>query len=301
MSTRIVRRVLLSCALSTAALAHAQSSAPASPVIEQLRSQGRIVLAHRESSVPFSYLGPDRQPMGYALDICKRLVQAIQARLGLPALAIEYRLVTAANRIEAIEKGEAHLECGSTTNNAERRQRVAFTIPHFITGARMLVRADSPIDRFDHPALKRVASTRGSTPLAAMRRVKGERFLPVEIVEADDHEKGVQMVERGEVDAFVMDDVLLYGLAAQRADPKALRVTGRFITTEPLAIMLTRNDAAFKKIVDDEMRRLILEREIHPIYARWFEQPIPPRNQPLNLPISYLLRDFWKYPSDQVP
>lgn len=301
MSTHAVRCVLLSCALAACGVAQAQAPVPTGPVLDTLRAQGRIVVAHRESSVPFSYLGPDGQPMGYALDICKRLVQAVQARLGLPALAIEYRMVTSANRIETIEKNQAQLECGSTTNNAERRQRVAFTIPHFITGARFLVKADSPIDRIDHPALKRLVSTRNSTPLAALRRIKGERLLPVEILEAEDHEKAVQMVERGQADAFVMDDVLLYGLAAQRVDPKALRVTGRFVTTEPLAIMLPPNDPAFKKIVDDEMRRLIVEREIHPIYARWFEQPIPPRNQSLNLPISYLLRDFWKYPSDQVP
>lgn len=287
--------------LSAPGYAQTNPQTPSGPVIDQLRAQGRIVLAHRESSTPFSYVGSDGRPMGYALDICKRLAQALQGRLGLPALAIEYRMVTPSNRIDAIEKGEAHLECGSTTNNAERRKRVAFTIPHFITGARFLVKANSPIDRLDHPALNRVVSTRNTTPLAALRSIKPERNLPMQILEAEDHEKAVQMVERGEADAFVMDDVLLFGLAANRSDPKSLKVTGRFITTEPLAIMLPRNDPAFKKLVDEEMRRLILSRDIYPIYQRWFEQPIPPRNQSLNLPVSYLLRDFWKYPTDQVP
>lgn len=292
---------LLSCWAAASCFAQAAPSTPSGPVIDQLRAQGRIVLAHREASVPFSYLGADRQPVGYALDVCKRLAQAVQGRLGLPALTVEHLMVTPANRIDAIAQGQAHMECGSTTNNAERRKRVAFTIPHFITGARFLVKADSAIDRIDHPDLKRVVSTRNSTPLAALRSIKAERNLPIEILEADDHDKALQMVERGEVNAFVMDDVLLFGLIANRPDPRALKVTGRFITTEPLAIMLSRDDPAFKKLVDEEMRRLILSRDIYPIYQRWFEQPIPPRNQTLNLPVSYLLRDSWNYPTDLVP
>lgn len=277
------------------------SASDSGPVIEQIRAQGHIVIGHRESSVPFSYLGPDKRPIGYAVDVCRRLAAAVQARLALPALPIEYLQLTPANRIEMIETGKAQLECGSTTNNAQRREKVAFTIPHFITGARMLVKANSGIDRIDQPEVKRVAVTRNTTPLAAVRRIQAERGLRFEIVETEDHEKAVQMVERGEAQAFVMDDVLLYGLASTRSDPKALKVVGRFITTEPLAIMLPKGDPAFKKIIDDEMRRLIFSREIHAIYQRWFEQPIPPNGQPLNLPISYLLRDFWKYPTDQVP
>lgn len=293
--------LLLLAGVASSMAAPGPAGAETGPVIDQIRTQQRMVLAHRESSIPFSYVGPDARPVGYALDICKRLADAVKARLGLPAMEVVYRQVTPANRIEAIEKGEAHLECGSTTNNASRREKVAFTIPHFITGARFLVKADSPIDRIDHPALKRVVSTRNTTPLAAVRRINAERALRLEILEAEDHEKAVQMVERGEADAFAMDDVLLFGLAANRAEPKALKVTGRFMTTEPLAIMLPKGDPAFKKLIDDEMRRLILSREVYPIYQRWFEQPIPPSNRPLNLPVSYLLRDFWKYPSDQVP
>ncbi len=298
---RRTRHVLLAAVFaSLCGAAHANPTL-SGPVIDQLRATKQIVLAHRESSVPFSYVGPDKQAIGYALDVCKRVVLALQTRLGIPQLEVVYRQVTPANRMDVIANGEAHMECGSTTNNADRRKKVAFTVPHFITGARMLVKADSPIDRIDHPDVKRLVSTRNTTPLTALKRINAERYLRLEIVEAEDHEKAVQMVERGEVAAFVMDDVLLYGLASNRADPKALKVTGRFITTEPLAIMLPPNDPAFKKIVDDEMRRLILSREIHPIYDRWFMQPIPPRNLPMNLAMSYLLRDFWKYPTDQVP
>ena len=125
--------------------------------------------------------------------------------------------------------------------------------------------------------------------------------MGITILEAPDHARGLEMVEKGEADAFLMDDVLLYGLAANRPNPKALKVVGRFMTTEPLAIMLPKADPDFKKLVDDEMRRLITSREINPIYDKWFAKPIPPNNTTLNLPISYLLRDFWKYPTDFVP
>lgn len=285
----------------TAQLAGAAPAPLSGPVIDRIRAQGSIVIAHRESSVPFSYVGPGQRPMGYALDICRKLALAVQTRLAMPDLAVAYRQVTPANRLEVIESGQAQFECGSTTNNAARRDKVAFTIPHFITGARLLVKASSPIDRLDHPDIRRVASTRNTTPLAAVKRVMAERALRFELIETEDHEKGVQMVERGEADAFVMDDVLLAGLASTRPDPRALKVVGRFLTTEPLAIMLPKGDAAFKKIADDEMRRLIFSRELNAIYQQWFEKPIPPANVSLNLPPSYLLRDLWKFPTDQVP
>ena len=276
-------------------------AAHASPVVDQIRAQGKLVLAHRESSVPFSYLDAQGQPVGYALDICRRLASAVQQKLGMDKLSVELLQVTPANRIETVAQNKAQLECGSTTNNASRREKVAFTIPHFITGARLLVKADSPVDRIDHPQLKTVVSTRNTTPLTALRRLDLERFLKLRILEAEDHQQAVGMVERGEADAFAMDDVLLFGLAAGRPDPKALKVVGRFFTTEPLAIMLPKDDPVFKKIVDDEMRRLIYSGEIKSIYATWFEKPIPPKGVALNLPISYLLRDFWKYPTDKVP
>jgi len=209
--------------------------------------------------------------------------------------------VTPANRIAMVAEGKADLECGSTTNNAERRQKVAFTIPHFITGARMLVRADGKIERFEDLDGKKLVSTKGTTPLKAAEQANRERLLHITILEAPDHAKAVDMVEKNEADAFVMDDVLLFGLAANRAKPEALKVVGKFLTTEPLAIMLSKDDAEFKKLVDEEMRRLIVSKEIQPIYDKWFLKPIPPNDKALNLPVSYLLRDFWKYPSDFVP
>lgn len=274
----------------------------AQTVLEKVSAGGALVIAHRESSVPFSYIDPKSgKPIGYAIDLCLRLADVVRKKTGMKDMPVEMLQVTAANRLAMVEQHKADLECGSTTNNAERRQKVAFTVPHYITGARLLVKASSSIDRLEDLAGKKLVSTKGTTPLKAAEQANRSHLMGITIVEAPDHERGVEMVEKGEADAFLMDDVLLYGLAAGRPHPAALKVVGRFVTTEPLAIVLPKNDPEFKKLVDDEMRRLITSREIYPIYDKWFAKPIPPNNASLNLPVSYLLRDFWKYPSDQVP
>nr|WP_246312388.1 amino acid ABC transporter substrate-binding protein [Aquabacterium terrae] len=279
----------------------AAAGAAAGPVLDRIKSKGTLVIAHRESSVPFSYLDADKKPVGYAVDLCLKLADAIKKKLGVTALKTEYLMVTPQNRIAAIAEGKADLECGSTTNNAERRKQVAFTVPHYITGARYMVRADSPITVLAQFEGKKLVSTKGTTPLKAIDQANRDQLLRINILEAPDHGKAVQMVESGEADGFAMDDVLLYGLIAGRPDPSKLKVIGKFLTIEPLAIMLSKDDPDLKRVVDDEMKRLISSREANKIYERWFAQPIPPKNTALNLPMNYLLKDFWKYPTDQVP
>jgi ABC-type amino acid transport substrate-binding protein len=283
------------------ALAGFASAAPAGPVLDRIKAKGGITLAHRESSSPFSYLDADKKPVGYALDLCQRVAEAVKRKLGLSTLRIDHLMVTPSNRIAAIAEGKADLECGSTTNNAERRQQVAFTVPHYITGARYMVRADSPIAVLSQFEGKKLVSTQGTTPLKAIDQTNRDQLLRIQILEAPDHAKAVQMVESGEADGFAMDDVLLYAQIAGRPDPSKLKVVGKFLTIEPLAIMLSKDDPEFKRVVDDEMKRLIHSREAYKLYERWFMQPIPPKNTSLNLPMNYLLKDFWKYPTDLVP
>jgi ABC-type amino acid transport substrate-binding protein len=283
------------------ALAGFASAAPAGPVLDRIKAKGGITLAHRESSSPFSYLDADKKPVGYALDLCQRVAEAVKRKLGLSTLRIDHLMVTPSNRIAAIAEGKADLECGSTTNNAERRQQVAFTVPHYITGARYMVRADSTIAVLSQFEGKKLVSTQGTTPLKAIDQTNRDQLLRIQILEAPDHAKAVQMVESGEADGFAMDDVLLYAQIAGRPDPSKLKVVGKFLTIEPLAIMLSKDDPEFKRVVDDEMKRLIHSREAYKLYERWFMQPIPPKNTSLNLPMNYLLKDFWKYPTDLVP
>ncbi|MCK9688238.1 amino acid ABC transporter substrate-binding protein [Scleromatobacter humisilvae] len=270
------------------------------PVLDRIRSTGKIVLAHRESSVPFSYYDANKKPVGYAIDLCKDVAEAVRKHLGLKTIEIAYVPITTANRIDTIASGKADLECGATTNNAERRQKVAFTIPHYITGTRFAVRADSPIaelNQFEHHVL---VSTAGSTPFKSVDQANKDRLLGIDVKPVKDNAEAMAMLANKSADGFAMDDVQLYGLIAESPVPSQFKVVGKFITIEPLAIMLSKDDAAFKKVVDDEMRHLIRSGEGEKIYNRWFMAPIPPRNVTMNLPMSYLLRDSWKYPSDAV-
>lgn len=279
----------------------ALSGVSAAGVLDKIQAGGALVIAHRESSVPFSYIDTrSGKPVGYALDLCLRLAEAVRKQTGRKDMKVEFLIVTPANRMAVIEQGKADMECGSTTNNAQRRQTVAFTVPHFITGARMLVKAESTVNAMEDLKGKKLVSTKGTSPMALVTQANRQRLMGITIVEAPDHARALEMVEKGEADAFVMDDVLLNGLAAARPDPRALKVVGKFLSTEPLAIMLPKADTAFKKLVDEEMKRIITSREIHPIYEKWFLQPIPPSSTNLNLPISYLLRDFWKYPTADI-
>lgn len=290
-----IKGAVVLAAMGFALLGHAGS------LLDKVKSEGRLTIAHRDASIPFSYLDAQGKPVGYAMDICRQMAKAIQTSLGLSQLPLDFIQVSSANRMEKMEKQEALLECGSTTNNASRREKVQFAIPHYIAGARLLVKTESPISNIDSPQLQRLVSTKGSTPVNAVKRIARDKGLKFTIAEADGHVQALEMVERGEADAFAMDDVLLYGLAATRPNPKALKVVGRFLTIEPLAIMYPKGDEAFGKIINDEMRRLIRTGELETIYATWFEQPIPPKGAVLSLPPSYLLRDLWKYPSASMP
>jgi glutamate/aspartate transport system substrate-binding protein len=293
--------LLWPCAAATwAAPASGAVATAAQPVLDHIRQTGTITLAHRESSVPFSYLDGQGQPVGYAVDLCLKLVAAVREQTRLKRLNVQWLKVSGADRLAKIEQHAADIECGSTTNNAERRTKVAFTVPHYITGARFLVPADSKVEKLADFEGLRLVSTKGTTPLKALTAANNDRMLRIKVLEAPDHAAAVQMVEKREADGFVMDDVLLFGLRSNMASPEAYKVVGKMLTIEALAMMLPKDDPAFKAIIDAEMKRLIRSGEAQAIYQRWFLAPIPPRGQVLNLPMNYLLRDFWKVPTDKL-
>ena len=295
--TKTLGTALVAVVLAAAGL----SPAAAGPVLDRVAKGDSLNLGYRDASVPFSYLDANAKPVGYALDLCLQIAESIRKKTSAKAMKIAFVPVTSANRIQLVAEGKVDLECGSTTNNADRRTKVAFAIPHFITGARLLVRTDDPATRLEDLAGKTVVSTKGSTPLKALTQANRDRLLQLKVVEAPDHQKAVEMVEKGEADAFAMDDVLLFGLRAGREKPESLKIIGKFMTTEALAIAMPKDDAELKKLVDDTLRQLIQSKQINAIYAKWFASPIPPKNAVLNLPESYLLREYWAYPTDFVP
>ena len=274
--------------------------AQAGDTLAKIRDAQTITIAHREASLPFSYLDDNKKPIGYAVDLCLKIADAIKRELKLPKLDVVYLAVTPSSRIPAIVDGKADLECGSTTNNVERRKQVAFTIPHFVAAARMLVRADSGIRNWSDLRDKRVVTTKGTTTVKLLNDRDKVRALGLKLIEAGDHAESFGKVEKGEAEAFPMDDVLLYGLRAKAKEPSKFLVVGDLLSTEPYAIMLRKDDASFKAMVDKEMGRIINEGELVKLYDKWFMHPIPPSSLNMNMPMGYLLRDALRFPTDKV-
>jgi len=297
-------RTRLCAACATLAMAFTPV-ANAADVLAKLRQGGSLVIAHREASIPFSYLDAQGKPVGYSIDLCMKVAEAIRRELRLADLKVEWLPVSSATRIPTVAGGRADLECGSTTNNAERRRQVAFSIPHFFATARMIVKSASGIQNWDDLAGKTVVSTLGTTNLKSLRAKGEERFLRLNILEAKEHAEAFAMVVSGRAAAFAMDDVLLFGLRSQAPRPEDYAVVGKMLTIEPYAVMLPRDDPEFKKLIDREIARVIVDNEIHTLYRKWFQQPIPTREAGktlnLNMPMGYILRDSFKYPTDQVP
>jgi len=274
--------------------------AAAIDTLKKIRDSGAITLGYRESSVPFAYLDASRQPVGYSMDLCYKVVAALKRELRMPALQVKLAPVTPANRIPALLENRIDLECGSTTNNAERRKQVAFTVATYIAGAKYLSKAKSRIGSPDDLAKKTVVTTQGTTTEKILRALDQQSSLHMNIVLGKDHAESFSMVAAGKAEAFFMDDILLYSLRAESGAPQEYEVSTKLLSIEPLSLMLRNDDPAFKRIVDLEIARVIMDGEIYPLYKKWFQSPIPPRGTNLNVPMNFLLRDSFKAPSDQL-
>lgn len=274
--------------------------AQAAGTLDRIRATHTITIAHREASVPFSYLDEHKRPIGYAMDLCLKVAEAVKRELKLAQLDIRYLPVTPSDRMQMIASGKADLECGSTTNTRERRKMVAFTIPHFIASARMVVRSDSGISNWSDLRDKRIVTTKGTTNAQTLIARDKVRSLNLTLLESKDHAEGFEMVARKKADAFAMDDVLLYGLRGSAARPEDFRIVGDSLSTEPYAIMLRKDDPQFKAVVDREIARIMNDGEIYTLYDKWFRQPIPPNGINMNMPMSYLLRSSVQFPTDSA-
>lgn len=268
--------------------------------LDRIASQGKVVLGHREASIPLSYIAAGK-PMGYSIDVCLKVVAAVARHLKRSDLKVEFVQVTSNNRFDMIEKGLVDLECGSTTNTAARRQRVAFTIAHFIAASRIVVQSSQPYSRIEDLAGKTVASTLGTTNIDSLKREAQLKTIPLNVVASKDHAEGFAWVVSGKVDGFAMDDVLLFGLRASHSKPQDLKVIGKPITVEPYALAFALRNPDFKSVVDAELRRLITTRELHQLYDKWFQQPIAPNGINLEMRMPHLMVDSFKFPTDFVP
>jgi glutamate/aspartate transport system substrate-binding protein len=260
---------------------------------------GYITVGHREASVPFSYLDDNRQPVGFAIDICARIVDAVKRELKLDKLEVRYQLVTASSRIPLLANGTIDLECGNTTNNAERQKQVWYTNTHFLTASRFLSKVESNIGSIDDLKGKTIVSPAGSTNIKQALEFNSRLNLGMTIVPAQDQGEAFLMVETGRAVAFVQDDVILAGLIAISKDPKAYVISDdAFSRPEPYGIMLRKDDVAFKAIADAATAALYKSPEGAQLYAKWFTQAIPPKGINLNIAMSPALRRAFENPTD---
>ena len=267
--------------------------------LDKVKASGAITVAYREASIPFSYLDDKAQPVGFGWEICGRIVDAVKKATGHADLKVQTQAVTSANRIPLLMNGTIDIECGSTTNNSERAKQVAFATNYFYTGTRFLVKSNSGVKSLDDLKGKTVVSTTGTTNYKIIRNLNEEKKLGIDLVGAKDHTDSALLVQSGRALAFGMDDILLYGLKASSANPAELAVVGEAIQVEPYAIMLRRDDPAFKKLVDDTLAALIRSGDFDKLYKKWFQSPIPPKGINLNAPMSKELLDNMKALSDK--
>ena len=293
MNTFVARSLLLALALPAAALAQTPAT------LDKIKQSGTMTLAYRESSIPFSYLGGDAQPTGFGFEICEKIADKVKVATGRADMKKAYQSVTSANRIPLLQNGTIDIECGSTTNNSERGKQVQFATNYFYTGTRFLVKAGTSVNKLADLAGKPVVSTTGTTNFQIIRRLNEEQKLGIDLLGAKDHAESALLVQSGRAVAFAMDDILLCGLKASSLQPAELAVVGEAIQVEPYAIMVRRDDPAFKKLVDDTVAGLMKSGEFEALYKKWFLSPIPPKGINLNAPMSKELVDNMKALSDK--
>ena len=270
---------MLGLALSTAFCSAQADAEELTGTLSKIKETGTITLGYRDSSIPFSYLDDNQRPIGFAMDICYKIVDAVTKELKLDKLSIELIPVTSSTRIPLLANGTIDLECGATTNNPERLKQVAFANTHFLTATRFVSKKSSQLNSIDDLRGKSVTATSGTTNIRQLTETNAARNLGINIVPAKDHAEAFLMVETDRVVAFVMDDILLAAFVTGSKDPDAYVISAdAFSKPEPCGIMLRKDDPAFKKLVDEATATLYQSPEGQRLYDKWFMQKSRPRD-----------------------
>ncbi len=275
-----------------------QASAQSSPTLQKIAESGSISLGHRESSIPFSYYDDKQQVVGYSHELMLKAVDAIRAQLKKP-VAIKLVPVTSQNRIPLVLNGSVDLECGSTTNNAERARQVDFSTNIFVVGTRLMTKKDSGVKDFADLKGKNVVVTAGTTSERLLRKFNETAQAGMSIISAKDHGESFLTLETGRAVAFMMDDALLYGEKAKAKKPDEWAIVGKPMSEEAYSCMMRKGDPAFKKIVDAAIAKAMTSGEAAKIYAKWFQTPIPPKGLNLAWPMSDDVQALYKAPTDK--
>jgi glutamate/aspartate transport system substrate-binding protein len=284
--------------LALAMLAAGGAFAQANDTIAKVKASGVVTMGVRDSSGALSYTLGEGKYAGYHIEVCSRVIAELEKAAGRK-LEVKYQPVTSQNRIPLVQNGTVDIECGSTTNNATRQKDVAFLPTTFVEEVRIAVKANSNITGIAQLNGKSVATTTGTTSVQTLR--KNERATGVDFKEVfgKDHSDSFLLLESGRADAFVMDGQILAGNIATAKNPADFKIVGEVLSVEPIAIMIRKDDPAFKKLGDDTVKGLIKSGEINKIWDKWFMQPIPPKNTKVGLPISESTKAAWANPNDK--
>jgi glutamate/aspartate transport system substrate-binding protein len=298
-SMRIVPQ-LLGAAIAAALISTPVFAAELTGTLKKIKESGTITLGHRDASIPFSYIADaSGKPVGYSHDIQLKIVEAIKKQLDMPELNVRYNLVTSQTRIPLVQNGTVDVECGSTTNNAERAQQVDFSVGIFEIGTRLLSKQASSYKDFDDLKGKNVVTTAGTTSERIIKAMNAEKQMGMNVISAKDHGESFQMLESGRAVAFMMDDALLAGEMAKAKKPDDWAVTGTPQSYEIYGCMVRKGDEPFKKAVDDAIVATFKSGEINTIYNKWFQSPIPPKGLNLQFPMSEELKKLIAEPTDK--
>lgn len=258
------------------------SQAQAVDTLAKIKSSGKIIIGHRESSDPISYVVGGK-PVGYAVDVCNNVANDIKKQLNLPNLKVEYKAVTSSTRIPELLAGNIDMECGTTTNSKQRQQQVSFSTNYYATEVRMVVKASSGIKSLGDLNGKAVVTTTGTTSDKYIKMNEKGQAINVQNVYGKDHADSFAMVASGRAAAFVMDDNILAGLVAKSSNPASFAIVGPVLSSEPYGIMLAKDDAGIKAIADRVVTSMWKSGQMDTLYKKWFQSPIPPKNANLNL------------------
>jgi len=286
-------------ALAIAALAVGGAFAEPYDTLAKIKSKGEVTMGVRDSSGALAYTIGDGKYVGFHTEMAERIIADIQKQLGLSKLTINRQLVTSQNRIPLVTNHTVDLECGSTTNNATRQKDVAFAMTTYVEEVRIAVKANSGIASVKDLNGKNVATTTGTTSVQTLRKNERASGIDFKEVMGKDHADSMLLLESGRADAFVMDGQILAGNISKSKNPADYKIVGEVLSVEPIACMMAKEDPAFKKAVDDSIKRQVADGSLAKLYDKWFMQPIPPTNTKVGLPLSDATKAAWASPNDK--
>jgi glutamate/aspartate transport system substrate-binding protein len=289
----------LGVAAAIAALAVTANAQELTGTLKKVKETGTITVGHRESSIPFSYLDDKQQPIGYAMDLCAKIVDAVKAELKMPGLKVAYQPVTSANRIPLLQNGTIDLECGSTTNSVERQKQVSFGPTYFVINVTGAVKKDSGIKSLGDLNGKTISTTAGTTSVPLLRKFEKTASADIKEIYGKDHAESFLLLAQGRVAAFIMDDILLAGQIANAQNPGDFMIIPESLRQEPYSMMLRRDDPQSKALVDRTIGQVMKSGEINQIYNKWFMSPIPPKNVNMNFPMTPPIKEAFANPNDK--